>query len=309
MRSLFSVFRSGLQKTKTALVRQVQAIFAEQLRWTPESYAELEAVLLQADLGMATVSQIVEDVRDRYQRGLIQTSDQILEVVARDIQGILETRPARPVRFAAVPPTVILLVGVNGSGKTTTAAKLAHLFQGENRSVMLAACDTFRAAAVEQLRLWGERLHCPVVHSGPGSDAAAVAFDAVTQARQSRSDVLLIDTAGRQHTRKTLMEELPKICRTVAKVCPEAPHEVWLVLDASTGSNAVTQAREFGRTIPLTGLIITKLDGTGKGGSLVAIAREMAIPVLFAGLGEQLTDLQPFNPEYFARAICEPAQG
>ena len=168
---------------------------------------------------------------------------------------------------------------------------------------MLAACDTFRAGAIDPLKLWGERTGCEVVASKPGSDAAAVVYDAVAQAVKQKIDVLLVDTAGRQHTRKTLMDELGKIHRTAAKACPGAPHEVWLTVDASLGTNAVTQAREFGKITPVTGLVVTKLDGTGKGGSLVPITRELGIPVYFTGLGEQMTDLQPFNPEYFADAL------
>lgn len=311
MKSLFRVFRDGLQKTTTALVRQVQSVFREQAPWTAETYAELEAALLQADLGVEAATRITADLRDRYERGLLHTSADSLEVCARDIQESIDQAAGRRFTLGDARPTVILVVGVNGTGKTTTVAKLAHLFQDDGRRVTLAACDTFRAAAIDQLRIWGERTGCPVIAGTPGADAAAVAFEAAAAARRDGADVLLVDTAGRQHTRKTLMEELGKIARTLGKACPGAPHEVWLTIDASIGTNAVTQAREFNRMVPLTGLIITKLDGTGRGGALVPIVRELRIPVLFAGLGEQMHDLQPFDATLFARALCglEPAPG
>lgn len=303
MKSLFSIFKSGLQKTKTTLVRRIQAIFTGQKEWTAETYVELEAALIQADLGVATATRLVDDLRERYSRGLVGTADDIMQMAATDLQRLLDSGDRAGIRYAATGPTVIIIAGVNGSGKTTTTAKLAHLWQQDGKSVLLAACDTFRAAAVEQLRLWGERLKCPVVSGNDGADAAAVAFDAVTAGRKQHIDIVLLDTAGRQHTRKSLMDELAKIGRIAGKACPGAPHEVWLTLDASIGSNAVTQAREFSRMLPLTGLIVTKLDGTGKGGSVVAIRQELHLPVHFIGLGEQMEDLQPFNARYFSRAI------
>jgi fused signal recognition particle receptor len=304
MKSLFRIFRHGLQKTATTLVRQVQAVFGEAAAWTPASYDELEAVLLQADLGVDTASRITADIRDRYQRGLIHTSQQILDVCAEDIRLALEQAATRRFSPAPEPPTVILVVGVNGTGKTTTVAKLARLFRADGRRVLLAACDTFRAAAVDQLKVWGQRLDCPVAAGAPGADAAAVAYDAAVTARRDGLDLVLVDTAGRQHTRRTLMEELGKIARTLGKACPGAPHEAWLTVDASIGTNAVAQAREFNRLVPLTGLVVTKLDGTGRGGAVVPIVRELRIPVLFAGLGEEMDDLQPFDANLFARALC-----
>lgn len=304
MLSIFKVFQHGLQKTKTALVRSIQAVFdANRKPWTENTYVELEAALIQADLGVAAAAHVVATIRDRYARGQIATSEDIFSVAREDIVALLREKATKPFGLVPVPPTVVLLVGVNGSGKTTTAAKLAHQWKQDGRTVLLAACDTFRAAAVEQLKIWGDRVGCPVVAAQTGADAAAVAFDAATAARQRGMDILLIDTAGRQHTRKTLMDELGKIARTVGKACPGAPHEVWLTVDASIGTNAVTQAREFGRLVPLTGLVLTKLDGTGKGGSVVAIRQELGYPVHFVGLGEQLVDLQPFDPEMFAKAL------
>jgi fused signal recognition particle receptor len=197
------------------------------------------------------------------------------------------------------------MVGVNGSGKTTTTAKLAHHFKEDGSNVLLAAADTFRAAGTEQLRIWSERVGVPVVSGSKGGDAAAVAFDAVAAAKQRSADLVLIDTAGRQHTHRGLMEELAKMRRTLDKALPGAPHEVWLTVDASTGTNALVQAREFGKVFKLTGLILTKLDGTGKGGVVVAIRKELGLPVHYVGLGEAVTDLQPFDPEMFARALFE----
>ncbi len=310
MKSIFSIFKSGLQKTTTAIVRNIQSVFTGENPWTPEMLDDLEAILIQADLGVQTATEITDDIRERYKRGLIATAEDIRRIASADIRKILEeTAAKRPLKLADSAPTVIFLVGVNGTGKTTTTAKLAHLWKKEGKSVMLAACDTFRAGAIDQLQLWGERTGCEVVASKPGADAAAVVFDAVAQAVKHKIDVLLVDTAGRQHTRKTLMDELGKIHRTAAKACPGAPHEVWLTVDASLGTNAVTQAREFGKITPVTGLIVTKLDGTGKGGSLVPITRELGIPVYFTGLGEQMGDLQPFSPEYFADALFAEEPG
>jgi fused signal recognition particle receptor len=204
---------------------------------------------------------------------------------------------------AGQPPTVILLAGVNGTGKTTSTAKLAHLLKGQGNTVLLAACDTFRAAAIEQLKIWGDRVDCEVIAGQYGADSAALAFDALQAAINRKVDYLLIDTAGRLHTKKNLMEEMKKMHRSLQKILPITPHETLLVLDATTGSNALNQARQFHDALGVTGLIVTKLDGTAKGGIVVAIARELKIPVKFIGLGEQVDDLQPFDPKNFAEAL------
>jgi len=305
MKSVFTVFQRGLQRTKTSLARRVQALFTDARVWDDDKYEELEAALIGTDLGVDISLRIVADIRERYQRGQIDTSADILAVARADVLARLQRDVVPPLRTATAGPTVVLLVGVNGSGKTTTAAKLAHLWRQDGHAVILAAADTFRAAAVEQLRIWGERVGCPVVAGRQGGDAAAVSYDAVQAALQRRADFVLIDTAGRQHTRKGLMDELAKIRRTVAKAQPGAPHEVWLTVDASGGTNALTQAREFGRLCEVTGLILTKLDGTGKGGVVVAIRHELGYPVRFVGLGEKMTDLQPFDPELFVRALFD----
>ena len=213
--------------------------------------------------------------------------------------------PSAPLQRQAGGLTVVSIVGVNGTGKTTTAAKLAHAVQAAGRAALLAACDTFRAAAVEQLKLWGDRLRVPVIAGASGADPASVAHDAVAAALARRADYLFIDTAGRLHTKHNLMQELQKVHRVIAKQLPGAPHETLLVLDATTGMNALNQAREFHKAVPLTGLIITKLDGTSKGGMVVAIQKELALPVKFIGLGEKPEDLQPFDPAQFAQALFE----
>ena len=305
MKSVFSIFQRGLQKTKTSLVRRLRGLFQDIETWDETAYERLEATLIGADLGFDTSVRIVDSIRDRYERGLIRSAEDVLDVARRDIMETFEQSPS--VSFALIdsPPTVVLVTGVNGSGKTTTTAKLAHLLKNDGKSVVLAACDTYRAAGIEQLQIWGERVGCPVVAGKPGGDAAAVAFDAVRSACNRNADVVLIDTAGRQHTRKDLMAELDKVRRTVGKARPGAPHHVLLTLDASTGTNALIQAREFGRTCAVSGLVLTKLDGSGKGGVVVAIQRELGYPVLFVGLGEGLEDLQPFDPRTFARAVFE----
>ncbi len=304
MISLFQKFQHGLQKTKTSLVRRIRGIFTNLQQWDDEAFDELEAGLIGTDLGVDLSFNLVAEIRDRYERGELTGTDDILAVARARVLEVLGTAPPR-MNMAEEGPTVILLVGVNGSGKTTTAAKLAHLWLEDGKSVLLGAADTFRAAGTEQLRIWAERVGCPVVAGKQGGDAAAVAFDAVTSARQRKIDVVLIDTAGRQHTRRSLMVELEKLQRTIGKACPGAPHEVWLTVDASTGTNALVQAREFGNLFPITGLILTKLDGSGKGGVVVAIRQELGHPVHFVGLGEEMSDLQPFDAEMFARALFE----
>jgi fused signal recognition particle receptor len=302
MKKLFSVFKKGLQKTAVSVTRTFTGIFTNIQKWDESTYEELEASLLSADFGVKVTMRLLDDIRDRYDRGQIQTSADILAVTREDICNTLQ-KNIRPIKFASDGPTIILMVGVNGSGKTTSSGKLAYLWKQEGKKVMLAACDTFRAAAVEQLNLWGERVGCHVVSAKSGADPSAVAFDAVKSAVAREADILLIDTAGRQHTSKGLMEELSKMCRSIDKAYPGAPQEVWLTVDASIGTNALIQAREFTSTAKVSGLIITKLDGTGKGGMAVAIQEEFSLPVFFVGLGESPDDLQPFDPEYYTDAL------
>jgi fused signal recognition particle receptor len=303
MKSIFSIFQKGLKKTSTSLTRSIESVFRNIDKWDEETYEELEAALIAADFGVNISMRVVDDIRERYKGGEIRTGEDILVKAHDDICFILE-KNIREISYAPDgKPTIILMVGVNGSGKTTTSGKLAWLWKNEGKKVMLAACDTFRAAAVEQLKLWGDKTDCHVVSAQQGADPSAVAYDATESALARKTDILLIDTAGRQHTSKGLMDELSKMRRTIDKVCPGAPHEVWLTIDASVGSNALVQAREFSKASSVTGLVLTKLDGTGKGGIAVAIAEEFNLPVFFIGLGEQPEDLQPFNPVFYAHAL------
>ncbi len=302
MKSIFSIFQKGLQKTATSISRSFESIFKGQTVWNAETYEKMERTLIEADFGRAASSALLADIRDRYERGLIHTSSDIFDIAKKDLREFLAGN-MREIRRPQSGPAVILIVGVNGSGKTTTAGKMAWLWKNDGKKVMLAACDTYRAAAVEQLKLWGGRTDCPVISSNSGSDPAAVAYDAVSSALSKNCDYLIIDTAGRQHTKKGLMDELSKMCRVIKKVLPDAPHETFLTIDSSTGTNALSQARNFLDSAAVSGLILTKLDGTGKAGTLTAIQKELALPVFFIGLGEQAEDLQPFDPEMYANAI------
>ena len=299
---IFDIFKKGLQKTKTSILRSFETMFSGTQKWDATTYRKLEESLISADLGVNVTMALVKDIKDRYERGEIQTADDIIKIGSETLSKIL-SEGNDGINENPNGPTVILMVGVNGSGKTTTTGKLAWKLKQEGKSVMLAACDTFRAAAIEQLKLWGERTDCPVIAGKHGGDAAAVAFDATKSAMAKNVDYLIIDTAGRQHTRADLMEELPKILRTIRKNMPDAPHEVILVVDGSTGTNALIQARQFGEACGVTGLAVTKLDGTGKGGVVVAIKDEKKYPIHYVGLGEQPEDLQSFDPQMYADAI------
>ncbi|HUR45072.1 MAG TPA: signal recognition particle-docking protein FtsY [Candidatus Saccharimonadales bacterium] len=270
-------------------------------RLSGTSMEELEAALLGADLGTAMTAQILDSARVAYESQGRGGAD-FLEIAAQEVEKSLSTaNPA--LKFNPSALTVVSVVGVNGTGKTTTSAKLAHYYQARKQPSMLAACDTFRAAAIEQLKLWGERLDVPVISGAYGADAAAVAHDAVTAAQARNASYLFIDTAGRLHTKHNLMQELQKLHRVICKKLPGAPHETLLVLDASTGMNALNQAQEFHKAVHLTGLVVTKLDGTSKGGIVVAIQKELGIPIKFAGFGEKPEDLQPFDAKQFAAAL------
>ena len=301
---LFSKFFSGLQKTQSKLSGELKRIVSRSPKFTEDDAEELEAVLLASDMGFAVTEQIVDAVREQYQSSGGQAGD-ILQVAQSVVETSLRSGDDEQTKRLAKRDdlTVVSLVGVNGAGKTTTAAKLANRVKTEGANPMLAACDTFRAAAIEQLNLWGNRLDIPVVSSEYGADPASVAHDAVNSALSKGYDYLFIDTAGRLHTKHNLMRELEKLHRVISTKSEGAPHETLLVVDASVGSNALSQAREFNKSVPLTGLVITKLDGTSKGGMVVAIQNELDLPVKFIGLGEQADDLQPFSPTEYARAL------
>ena len=298
---LFQKFKDGLHKTQSKLFHEIRRIVTLSPKLTGSTLEELEAALLGADLGTAMTQQILAEVRKAYEtQG--RSGLAIFEIAQREVEKSLASGQAE-LRKQAVGLTVVSIVGVNGTGKTTTSAKLASLIQSRGQSVVLGACDTFRAAAIEQLKLWGQKLNVPVIAGAYNADPASVAHDAVTAAQARNADYLLVDTAGRLHTKQNLMQELQKVHRVMDKKLPGAPHETLLVLDATTGMNALNQAREFHKAVKLTGLVITKLDGTSKGGMVVAIQKELGLPIKFVGLGEQPDDLQPFDAKQFADAL------
>ena len=300
---LFDKFKAGLQKTHSKLTLEIKRIVTRSPRLEAEDLEELEAALIAGDLGVDTTQHIIQAVKKAYESQGGGGSD-VFTIARDEVEAALVSQRAELIR-AAEGLTVVSIVGVNGTGKTTTAAKLAHLVQGRGQTALLAACDTFRAAAIEQLKHWGTRLKVEVVAGAYGADAAAVAHDGVVAAQARNADYLFVDTAGRLHTKHNLMQELQKVHRVMSKQLPGAPHEVLLVLDATTGMNALNQAREFNKAAPVTGLVVTKLDGTSKAGMVVAVQKELGIPVKFVGLGEQPDDFQPFNAKDFAQAMFE----
>jgi len=298
---LFQKFKEGLQKTQAKLFHEIKRIVTLSPKLTGSTVEELEAALLGADLGTAVTHQIIAAAKKAFEtQG--RSGLAIFEIAQREVENSLSNAACALIKRPE-GVTVVSIVGVNGTGKTTTAAKLAHVIQQRKQTAVLGACDTFRAAAVEQLKLWGGRLNVPVIAGAPNADPAAVAHDAITAAQAKGMDYLFIDTAGRLHTKHNLMQELQKVHRVMDKKLPGAPHETLLVLDATTGMNALNQAREFHKAVKLTGLVITKLDGTSKGGMVVAIQKELGLPIKFIGLGEQADDLQPFDAKQFAEAL------
>ena len=300
---LFDRLKAGLQKTHSRLVHELKRIVTGSPKLSDATLEQLEAVLLGADLGYETARRIVGVIKTGYEA----QGGAGLDVFAIAHDELKKCFPSEPptLRPSDGGLTVVSVVGVNGSGKTTTCAKLAYWLQLQGHIALLAACDTFRAAAIEQLKFWGTRLNVPVVAGAYGADPAAVAHDAVSAALARKAGYLLVDTAGRLHTKHNLMQELQKLHRVMDKKLPGAPHEVLLVLDGSTGMNALNQAREFHKMVQLTGLVVTKLDGTSKGGMVVAIQKELGLPIKFIGVGEQAEDLQPFNAKQFAAALFE----
>ena len=297
----FAQLRQGLARTSAALSGNVASVLTK--RWfDEETLDELEEVLIKADLGPAMAGRVREELaRSRHERGL--APEAVREVLATEIAKVL-VPVAKPLTLSAARPNVILIVGVNGTGKTTTAAKLAHNFMRDGHSVLLAAADTFRAAAIDQLKLWGGRIGAEVVAKDVGADPAGVAYEALERARAEGKDVLLVDTAGRLQNKSDLMAELAKIVRVLRKLDDSAPHGVLLVLDATTGQNALAQVEVFKEIAGVTGLVVTKLDGTARGGILVAIAERYGIPINAIGIGEGIDDLEPFDADSFARAIA-----
>ena len=301
MFSLFKKFKEGLAKTVSAISSKTHGIFGGRAI-DASSLASLEEALFAADFGVETTAEILREIKSATRTDRALEGREAAAIGAEVLRRAL-TGSEGAVARAASGPTVIVLIGVNGSGKTTTAAKLAWRLKQEGGSVLLAACDTFRAAATEQLQSWATRLGLEIVSNKSGADPASVAFDAVQAARSRGRDWVIIDTAGRLHTKDNLMVELSKIRRVVAKIDPMAPHHAWLVVDGSLGGNSIEQARAFHKSFGLTGLIVTKLDGTSRGGAFVGIWRELKLPILFVGLGEAPEDLQPFSAENYAAAV------
>ena len=297
-------WKDGLSRSSKAAFGQIASLLGTS-EITNETWDDLEALLVQADMGIETATSVLESLkRTARAQGLIRANE-LDSALRQELRSRLDTPSALSFTNR---PTVILVVGVNGSGKTTTLAKLASRYTAEGKKILLGAADTFRAAAVDQLQVWGDRLNVEVIAGAPESDPGAVAFNAV-QAGVARSvDIVMVDTAGRLHTRFNLMEELKKVNRVVGKALPGAPHEVWLVLDATTGQNALQQARAFKEAVQVTGVILSKLDSSARGGMAFAIQRELGLPILFAGLGEKPEDLQPFDPDAFVDGILSNVQ-
>ncbi|MBO9367822.1 MAG: signal recognition particle-docking protein FtsY [Chloroflexi bacterium] len=299
MANLFSKWREGLQRTSQAAFGRLASLLGA-TEITEDTWEVLEALLIQADVGIETTHALLRALRQRVrERGMTRASD-LYQALREEL---LQRLPQPPPLTFSTHPAVILIVGVNGSGKTTTIAKLGWRFQQEGRRVLFGAADTFRAAAVDQLQVWGERLGIPVIAGAPNSDPGAVAYNAVQAGLARGVDVILIDTAGRLHTRYNLMEELKKVYRVTGKALPGAPHAVWLVMDATTGQNALSQARAFKEAVNVDGIILTKLDTSARGGMAFAIWDTLRLPILFAGLGEKMEDLQPFDPQAFVEGI------
>ena len=299
MADLFAKWRSGLAKTSKTTFGRLATLFGA-TEITQETWDDLEALLIQADLGIETANDVLDSMQRLVRtRGLIR-SEELSEALQAELRARLD---APPVLGWTNKPSVILVVGVNGSGKTTTIAKLGQRFRAEKKSLLFGAADTFRAAAVDQLQVWGERLGVEVVSGAPESDPGAVAFNTVQAGIARGMDLIIIDTAGRLHTRFNLMEELKKVNRVIGKALPGAPHAVWLVLDATTGQNALQQAKAFKEAVGVTGVILSKLDSSARGGFAFAIQRELGLPILFAGLGEKPEDLTPFDPDAFVEGI------
>ena len=300
---LFSRLKSRLVKTRSNLTDGLANLMLGRKSIDDDLLEELETLLLMADVGVDATSRIIKDLTDRVKRKELSDPERLTAILKEQLQQILG-KSAKPVQQAAPgKPQVILMVGINGAGKTTTIGKLAKRLQEEGQSVMLAAGDTFRAAAVEQLQTWGERNSIPVVAQHTGADSASVIFDALQSATSRGIDVLIADTAGRLHTKSNLMEELAKIARVMKKIDPDAPHEVMLVLDATTGQNALNQAVQFHQTVGVTGITLTKLDGTAKGGIVFAIAEKIGLPIRFIGVGEAIEDLRHFDGAEFVNAL------
>ncbi len=302
--NLLDKLKAGIQKTRSGLVERLEDVLEGRKEIDSELLDELEYALITADLGVHTVQDILERIRQRVDRRQTADAGEIRGLIREQLLEVLRASE-NPIRVVNTPPAVVMLVGINGAGKTTTIGKLAHRFLGEGRKVLLCAADTFRPAAIEQLEVWAERAGVDLIRQKTGADPSAVVFDALQAAKARGVDYVIIDTAGRLHTKENLMAELEKMRRTCQRVTPGSPHEVWLVLDATTGQNGLEQARKFTESAGVTGIVLTKLDGTAKGGVVVAIAGELHLPIRFIGVGEKIDDLLPFEPERFIESLFD----
>ncbi len=302
--TLLDRLKSGVQKTRSGLVDRLEDVLSGKKEIDAELLEELEYTLITADIGVKTVQEVLDRIHERVDRKVTSDRAEIRGLIQQHILEVLQGSET-PFRVVRTPPAVVMLVGINGAGKTTTIGKLAARFLGEGRKVLLCAADTFRAAAIEQLEIWAQRADVEMIRQKTGADPSAVVYDALNAAKARAVDYVIIDTAGRLHTKENLMAELEKMRRTCQRVVPGSPHEVWLVLDATTGQNGLEQAKKFTESAGVTGIVLTKLDGTAKGGVVVAIARELNLPIRFIGVGEKIDDLLPFEPDKFVQSIFE----
>jgi fused signal recognition particle receptor len=302
--TLLERLKSGIQKTRTGLLSHLETALSGRKEIDAELLEELESTLIGADIGVRTATEILEIIRQRVDRKMVGDAQELRQLISDHLREVLEATE-RPLPRVVEPPAIVLVVGVNGTGKTTTIGKLARLYRSEGRSVLLCAADTFRAAAIEQLEVWGARTGAEVIRQRPGADPSAVLFDAIQAGQSRKTDYVIVDTAGRLHTKANLMAELEKMRRTAARLAPGAPHEVLLVMDATTGQNGLEQARQFAQSSGVTGIVLTKLDGTAKGGVVIPIARELNLPIRYIGVGEQAEDLLPFEPSKFISSLFE----
>jgi fused signal recognition particle receptor len=301
----FGRLRQGLSKTRDSFTGKLDRLFLGKKEITEDLLDDLEEILFTSDIGVATTRELIDSIQEKVARKELRDPEKLKTALRDQMLSFLNVGGLEHPLPNPGEPLVIMVVGVNGVGKTTTIGKAAHRFRSEGKEVLLVAGDTFRAAAVEQLAIWGERVGAAVIKQGPGADPSAVAFDGLTAAVARKLDVVLVDTAGRLHTKINLMEELQKIHRVIGRRLPGAPHEVWLVLDATTGQNAISQAQMFNQALGVTSIVLTKLDGTAKGGIVVGISRELGIPIGFIGIGEKVNDLRDFNAEDFVKAIFD----
>jgi fused signal recognition particle receptor len=301
--TVFEKIKDAVKQTKENFTEQIQDLIEGEKEINPQMLDHLEAILIGADIGVVTTNEILKNIKDRMSRKMLQDPKELRGAIKEELRKILNVNYTPPKEIPEGNPFVVLIVGVNGVGKTTTIGKLANRFQADGKKVMLCASDTFRAAAVEQLEIWATRAEVPLVKQKAGADPSAVLFDALQSAKSKKIDYVIVDTAGRLHTKHNLMAELEKMTRIAKREVPGAPHEVLLVLDATTGQNGLTQAREFTKSAGVTGLVLTKLDGTAKGGVVTAIAKELKLPIRFVGVGEKMDDLIEFSADDFVESL------